>query len=353
MQRFPQHLPVMDKSAGLGCVVGCNSMGVFPLLSSHHVLLGCHCRQTEGSGQFGSAPLWPVNRELPDQTGFLNRLLLHQFCSKPQQQQITWIQRGAAHPVPGPSKPTPSTPRGRGDSANSFPSLWNCLQCGCKATHLTSHSDNCVQCVIYSFFLIFFSPFPCGVWLFQEAVPWFGPLSAGSTMVAGESKGWNKGWWCPGNGEIQQQHCPTPSGVGLAPLDTALPCNHGSCNKGLVLLLFGLWGSCLGWALPKVGLLLKVPQITPCRTFTGFFWPCLQQCCNFTPCHPSSSLFTWYEFFWGQQWHFVPPSVSTHPVKVPLNEMCLSEIHSCCRDPQELIAKGLHSHWTLRTWKCS
>lgn len=33
MQRFPQHLPVVDKSAGLGAV-GCHSMGVFPLLSS-------------------------------------------------------------------------------------------------------------------------------------------------------------------------------------------------------------------------------------------------------------------------------------------------------------------------------
>lgn len=103
-----------------------------------------------------------------------------------------------------------------------------CIICGCKATHSTSHSANCVQCVIYSFFFLFF---PCGVWLFQEALPWFGPLIAGSS-----SSGNSKGWWCPGNGEIQQQHCPTLSWVGLA----ALPWNLGSCNKGLVLLLFGL-----------------------------------------------------------------------------------------------------------------
>lgn len=40
--------------------------------------------------------------------------------------------------------------------------------------------------------------------------------------------------------EIQQQHCPTLSWVGLAALGTALPWHHGACNKGLVLLPFGL-----------------------------------------------------------------------------------------------------------------
>lgn len=69
--------------------------------------------------------------------------------------------------------------------------------------------------MIYSFFLILFSPFPCGVWLFQEAVPWFGPLSAGSTMVAavqGNPKAGTKAGGVLGMGKSSSSTAPPPAG---------------------------------------------------------------------------------------------------------------------------------------------
>lgn len=77
---------LVDKLVELDCVAGHNSMGVFPLLNTQRVISPFHCRQAEGSWEFGSPPLWPVNRKFPDKTGFINWFILHQFCSKSKQQ---------------------------------------------------------------------------------------------------------------------------------------------------------------------------------------------------------------------------------------------------------------------------
>lgn len=116
--------------------------------------------------------------------------------------------------------------------------------------------------MIYSFFIYFFP----SLVVFGSSLVW--PTQCWQQQFRGFQRR-NKGWWCPGDGEMQQQHCPTSAGWVWQPWTQLCP--------GIMDLVMKSWDFCslgcelLAWlSPPQGGFGVKVPPITPCRTFMDF-----------------------------------------------------------------------------------